>query len=310
MIDRGTITISHSEVETRLACEMRHYYAFGDNTHGELAGLEPHKYSDSLFRGIHGHTALEVFYKAVKDGSPVDQAADASYQKVFELYMELKDSIVPEQQAILLDLSQRILPRYYEECRHLLVNGWVPKYVEHEFRLTFQLPSGLVLDYPFKPDLIITDPVGNLWVWDHKFVYNFYTEKEIKLMPQIPKYIGALRAAEDLHIKGGYYNMLRWRETKTAVQNKMEAVNPTDFRVRKAFRQQARQMEEIANLKAGSLIDWWDRADESRTLNNFVCKICSFKDLCISEINGEDTTMAKQVWFGPNSYGYEETAND
>ena len=63
-------------------------------------------------------------------------------------------------------------------------------------------------------------------------------------------------------------------------------------------------MRKIADLKNGDLDEWRD--NNLRTLNGMVCKNCSFKLLCASELNGQETTLAKRVDFRSNTYGYSE----
>jgi hypothetical protein len=294
--------ISHSEVETYLLCEQRHFYAFGDNTFGPLVGLEPNKVSDALYRGIVGHDALGAFYQYIKDGCDYEDAKKMSAQAL--MIWSTKPN---PHYDILADLNSRLLPRYFEYARRKFDEGWRPEYVEHEFQLKFKVDDVEYI-YPFKPDVIMRDPAGNLWVWDHKFVYNFYTQDEINLLPQIPKYIGALRAL-GLHIKGGYYNQIRHREVKDLDKhNRLDPFVPTDARVVNAFKQQIRVMERIAGLKSGLISDWED--SNNRTLNGMVCKTCSFKYLCATQLNGSDGKLMRQVEFSPNSYGYKEQIAD
>ena len=290
--------ISHSEVETYLLCEQRHFYAFGDNTFGDQTGLEPKRMSDALYRGIVGHDALSMFYKSLKEGVSYEEASSNAINQV------MMWSTRPEPKYdILTDLNIRILPRYFLFAKAKFDEGWRPEFVEHEFRLKFMVDE-VEYVYPFKPDVIMRDPAGNLWVWDHKFVYNFYSQEEINLLPQIPKYIGALRAL-GYHIKGGYYNQLRYREVKDLDKhNRLDPFIPTDDRVINAFRQQIKVMEEIAHLKEGLISDWEESV--TRVLNGMVCKTCSFKHLCAAMLSGSDGVLMRKAEFNPNSYGYKE----
>jgi hypothetical protein len=298
----SNIVISHSEVETFLLCSQRHFYAFGDNTHGDLAGLEPQSHSDALYRGIVGHSALEAFYKAIKDGKSFDTAKKESANDCM-----IHATKPNPKYDILADLNGRILPRFFGYAKIKLDEGWKPEYVEHEFRLEFKIDDRTLI-YPFKPDVVMADPVGNLWVWDHKFVYNFYNSEQINLLPQIPKYIGALRAL-GYPIKGGYYNQLRHREVKDlSNHNRLDKFVPNDARVQEAFRQQIKMMEKIALLKEGTLEAWQDSL--TRVLNGMVCNSCSFKYLCAADLTGQDTTLMRKIEFSKNSYGYSETVSE
>lgn len=300
------VIISHSEVESYLSCQMKHFYAFGDSTFGEYAGLEPKSFSDALFRGITGHEALQEFYKSLLEGD--------SYERACEIVTETLNVIAFRPQVmtnashlnIVTDLKVRILPRYLQGAGKEKYNaGWRPAYVEHTFRLEMDFDNGRFI-YPFRPDVIMRDPAGNLWVWDHKFVYNFYTPDQINLLPQIPKYVGALRAC-GVAIKGGFYNQLRWREVKDFDKHVLQTpFTPSDARVTNAFRQQYKVMVDIAHRKGLGEAVWKD--ESTRVLSTMVCKSCSFKYLCTTELNGEDSTLMRRVEFNANSYGYTEAA--
>ena len=299
----NVIVISHSEVESYLSCNMKHYYAFGDDSlGGPKKGLEPKRFSDALFRGITGHEALGTFYQAIKDGKTLDEAAHASVMTLQAIAIRPEVLTHATHLNIVSDLQGRILPRYFEQgAKPLLAEGWRPEYVEQTFRL--ELPyEDFRLVYPFKPDVVMLDATGNRWVWDHKFLYNFYSSDDINLLPQIPKYIGALRAT-GLHVKGGYYNQLRWREVKDfSAHVRTDKFIPTDARVKNAFRQQYDVMVEIAKRKLATNEEW--HSSSRRVLSTMVCKSCSFKYLCTQELNGTDATLTKRVEFLPNSYGY------
>lgn len=299
------VVISHSEVESYLSCQQKHYYAFMDSTFGPFAGLEPVTFSDSLFRGIQGHEALAVFFTNIKDGKSIAEAAEQSYIYLRTVGVRPEILTNPSHLKIVMDLANRILPRFYaNEVVTLLAQGWKPVYVEHTFRLRMEFVNGTFV-YPFKPDVVMSDSAGNLWIWDHKFVYNFYGDAEIKLLPQLPKYIGALRA-NDIYIKGGYYNQLRWREVKDLDNHvRHDKVVPTDKRVENAFRQQYKVTTEIANKKLR--VSKGEPVETTRVLSTMVCKSCSFKHLCAADLNGENTNLMKRVEFRANTYGYTET---
>ena len=77
----------------------------------------------------------------------------------------------------------------------------VKRWIEHEeisenyeilgVEMEFSLPmeDG---EFPFVVDLLIRDAQGRIFVVDHKTAYYLYDDEKTDLMPQIPKYIGAL----------------------------------------------------------------------------------------------------------------------
>jgi hypothetical protein len=296
----SSTVISHSEVDSFLQCEQRHYYAFGLPVgNGTQAGLEPTSFSDGLYRGIAGHSGQEYFWKAIQEGSSISDAAQVGINAVYE-YATKPDA----RHAILGDLTERILPRYFLEVAPKWINGgWRVKAVEHTYRLEIE-----DMVYPFTPDLILSSPTNDNYVIDHKFLYNFYTQKQIGLLPQIPKYVGALRAL-NFPIAGGYYNILRWRPIKDLSEEanfKQIPVTVSNARVEHTFTQQLKQMYKIKNYKTLPNEEWRAEVHTQRVLTTMICDKCPFHELCAQEIEGLDTRMLVKANFQTNTYGYSE----
>lgn len=89
--------------------------------------------------------------------------------------------------------------------------GWLIEAVEVEKDL--EVDEGL--DFKFVIDLIATDPQGKRVVVDHKFKNRFDDTETITLLPQISKYIAALRA-DGLKVAYGMYNEIRTAKVRGA----------------------------------------------------------------------------------------------
>lgn len=298
------VVISHSEVDSFLLCKQRHFYAFGDTIEGESHGMEPKEFSDPLYRGIVGHRGLEKFYAGIMAGGSIKDAITAAITTVQEYATQPNPKF-----EILNDLGTRILPNFFEQIATPELNaGWRVKAVEKTYRLEIPTNMGRMV-YPFTPDAIMRSPEGQNIVRDHKFIYNFYNQSEINLLPQIPKYMGALKAL-GLPIHAGQYNMLRWRPVKdksTPANFRQVDFVPTPERLRHAFLLQVRGMERIAKLKRGTLDEWRNSVDLERVQNGMICKSCSFKELCALEMSGGDAKLYKRLNFQPNTYGYSDS---
>jgi hypothetical protein len=72
-------------------------------------------------------------------------------------------------------------------------------------------------------DLIVADPQGRQLVVDTKAVWDFYTDSETRLLPQLAKYAGMLRFLGH-RIEGGAYNMIRTRRINGGKMLKAEIV--------------------------------------------------------------------------------------
>ena len=181
--------------------------------------------------------------------------------------------------------------------------------VEVEFR---QIIDNTI-EFPFKPDLIRRHRVTmKVEVVDHKFLANLYTPREIAIQPQMAKYVGALRNL-GYDVDDAVYDLICHRVLKTKpidpeISFKRTNLHLTKARVRQSQKEQNSVVRTIAGYKAMPTKMWSESVRRSATSYN--CKNCSFLDLCVSELNSEDISVAVRTNFIPNSYGYDKEVKD
>jgi len=284
-------SVSHSEVDSYLLCRRKHYYGYG-------LSLERITQSNSLATGSAGHKILEMFYQTILDlGETVEEqkkAFDAALEAAREAYNEIIDNGYEDadRRAKLVDILFDENYGYFAN-EFLVRNNYRIMAVEAEFNLLYDEDTEST--YPFVVDLIVQDPEGRYVVIDHKFVYDFYTPEQTDLQPQIPKYIGALRAL-NYEIAYGAYNMLRTRKLKDPTpdsNNYFMILKPNKERVINTFMEQLGVATEIQALKELSIEDQNKRA--YRTANKMVCQSCSFRDICSTELVGGNVELMKKT---------------
>jgi len=280
-------SVSHSEVDSYLLCRRKHYYGYG-------MSLERISKSQSLATGTAGHRILEAFYAHLLSfGDTAEEQKenfDLGVQRAQDVYQEIMDEGYEDtsNRAALHDML------FHEEWGYfanefMIRNGWTVLAVEAEFNLLYDKESQS--SYPFVVDMVVKDPEGRYVVIDHKFVYDFYTPAQTDLQPQIPKYIGALRAM-NYEVVYGAYNMIRTRKLKTPEPENMTyfmILKPNTDRVLNTFMEQLGVAAEIQALKELSLEEQSKRA--YRTANKMVCQSCSFRDICSTELIGGNTQL-------------------
>ena len=280
-------SVSHSEVDSYLLCRRKHYYGYG-------LSLERISTSQSLATGTAGHRVLEAFYAHIMSLSDTAQGQLKNFDLGVERAREVYDEIIAEgyedanNRATLHDMLFNEEYGYFAN-EFMVRNGWRILAVEAEFSLTYDTDTQST--YPFVVDLIVEDPEGRFVVIDHKFVYDFYTPEQTDLQPQIPKYIGALRAMNH-EIVYGAYNMVRTRKLKTPEPDNMTyfmILKPNTERVLNTFTEQLGVAAEIQALKELPLEEQSKRA--YRTANKMVCQSCSFRDICSTELIGGNTQL-------------------
>lgn len=269
-------TVSHSEVESYLRCARAHYY-------GYILEIQRRETSDSLSRGTIGHSALEIYFKNMKK----TQDGENSYEYRVEISKELVKKFLMGQFLINPTLAaevQETLTYFYKADRF---KGWRILSVEDDY----MFPVDDSLKMPYKPDLIMMDPLGNVWLIDHKFVYDFFTPRDAELQPQLPKYAYALRAAGKRVDKIAYHS-LRYRRIKDSTvenRNSFLEVPLSEARAKETMREQVMVSREVQRRKGLPLIEASQTAFGAA--NKMVCNNCQFRSLCIAELNSNNAQL-------------------
>ena len=202
-------SVSHSRVDAYLSCKRKEFYGYHkkltriETSVGLALGTSIHRVLQALYSTVlAAGTGLEDQKAAYPDGV---KAAWAEVEKIYAEGYEDSDKRAP----------LRLIIEKYLQREPFIDNDWSGDYrqwrilaVEMEFNLEWDPENEG--RYPFVVDLIVQDPDGVVAVVDHKGLFDFYSYEATNLMPQIPKYIGALRGLG--HTIGyGIYNMIRTR---------------------------------------------------------------------------------------------------
>jgi hypothetical protein len=288
--------MSHSEVDTWNDCQQKHHYAFEDIATDSIdgkKGLEASEMNERLRLGTMGHFVLSVYYNARKEGISHLKAAAAAIDTAGEEFMSTD-----------YDLFLQLIP---------LVSNYFNQYVNESFDIlfveqTFYVPMHYIRDldldlyFAFKPDLIIKDPMKiGVDVVDHKFVGRFYNEDGVQTMPQMVRYGRAL-AEMQLSLNRCVYNMVHTKPTKNMTLDQQVcrvAFKPTHNRVSVTWADTKATMIEIAKHRLSG-------STPRRQPGPMKCGMCQFKPLCITELNGDDSTVMRKYNYTMNTYGYPQ----
>lgn len=264
--------ISHSEVDAFTQCERKHAYA-------HIQKLQPKARSEGLSRGNAGHKVLEVWAKSLIAGEESEVALAKGLQEAASMPFAVAGM------ALATEWIRDIFPTL----------GW--KIIAAEVQYRVQFTETLV--YPFKFDLLV-EVNGEIWLVDHKFLYDFYTQQMINIFPQMPKYIFGLRQ-HGINARGAIYNMLRTRKVnKVEDRFKQMTTKPNEFRIKEAIAEQMLNMRKIEANVAN------EKYRPMRTANKMNCGNCGFADLCEAEARGDSTKLMREHFYEPNDYGYED----
>lgn len=287
--------ISQSEVDSRLSCERKHWYAFGKPhpKSPDTNGLQATHHSESLTRGTVGHKVMEEYYTYIKEGMPRDGA-----------FLRARDNHIarmgenPEYAAIYTEVLNYFISYhkfYYDE-------EYEPLVLEHTFELKVQ--DNIV--FPFTPDAVFKHkPTGKIYVVDHKFLYRFYQDRVFPILPQMLRYTHALRLL-DYPVHGYIYNMIS-TDKRAQPQNRFKR-HVVDFteaherKIKQVWEEQHHIMLEIVEEKMSPIM--WE-FNAMRNMSSFSCANCPFLELCIAELEGQNgTDLLISSFYESNKYGY------
>lgn len=288
--------VSTSEVSTFLTCKQRWMYA-----HHPSYNLEPRTLGIALTRGVVGHAALEVYYKAIKAGKGLEDAQqDAMYYLMSESLRVMK--VGDAEKAAVFSSLGTILRDYFQDAKYILDEYDL---LGVESLITAPLPGCDDIEFAGRVDLALgvkSGPNrGEIVPYDHKFTYNFWSENPLKLNPQINNYIWAFRE-KGYRSRRGIINMLRYREN--AVDKFKQEEVPTNSTLRETFiLNHVEAAKVIVDLKQKPTVGL--KEGITRSSSKFNCEYCPFATLCYTQACGEDTTAMVKASFRPNSYGYD-----
>lgn len=279
--------ISNSEVGSWLSCKAKYRFAFDMK-------LEKIDKGDALTRGILGHELLEKYYSLIKAGMGHDHAVRNTKD-----YLSAKhpDKLTD---PITLDLL-RVLDGYWAFWQGN--PNWKILRVEESFDLHISEQFTM----PIRLDLLVKEvETGLIYLVDHKFCYDFWTEDDIALNPQFAKYVGALRANR-IQVDGCILNQIRYRKLKDPSPvnlYKHTIVKPSGAKIRNTIKDHITASLEITDYRNKEVADREVLA--TKVLNKMVCRGCEYKNLCSAELDGGEIDFLIENEYRPNSYDYNK----
>lgn len=287
--------VSHSRVEAYQSCKRKEFYSYSRKLQRKQTSL-------ALSLGTTIHSCLQVLYSHVLAAGPNLDRQRAAYPEAVKLLWEYVEDLYrdgwedSEKRATLREILEGYLRRepFIDREWDSDTRQWLILAVEKEFN--FEYDPETKAQYPFVVDLIAKAPNGRLIVVDHKGLFDFYNEEDAELKPQIPKYIGALRAL-GYKIHSGMYNMLRTRpapKTKKRTAKEWADTLPVEATAPRIMRTME---EQITNAYELTVLDELAPEDRDRlavrtAAGTDTCKrMCDFRDLCTAELSGRNTVI-------------------
>lgn len=302
------VGVSNTEVQNAYKCEGAWAFGFHPELKYQLRNM-----GIARTRGIIGHSALEIFYKGIKEERNYDDCAQEALTYIHELRVKelMAGEFVDPERMDLLNYLYDILTKYFEYYEDD-IQHWEILDVEAFFateqtgEVDFYLPSRL--------DLVVYQKTGKFAgetsPVDHKFAYDFWSRAKLVLNSQMPLYILALRAARFTGkpkpvVRRAIVNQIRTRTLKDPQPYdlfKREFPPYSSVKIQKVFENHMKSAVRLAYFKRLPLAE---AMEELRfALGSESCQYCDFKDLCDITFEDGDPTDVIAATLKPNEYGY------
>lgn len=280
--------ISNSEVRSFQSCQRKHFYSFRER-------LAPKNgYSVAITRGVVGHEALAEFYTRKQAGESKESCLVGAMSVIDKNYSDFPDMWNEFGQL------KRVITRYAD---YYWDENWVPVEIERQHEVF--LDSKKNLSYGMRLDLL-AEVKGSLILIDHKFVYNFFSDKELAMSAQLQKYLYTLNK-NGIPVKTVIVNQIRYRELKNpdpSMVFKRSYVHSSELERSNVMMQHKKTALKIQALKE---LEPWEHFDQTEmSLDKNTCGSCTFQPLCKDFLQGNSSTETKKILFKENEYLYEK----
>lgn len=276
--------ISNSDIQSFQKCEMRFFYE-------RILELRPRNYPPAMEVGTFGHKMMEEGFTVILNGGTYEEAVEAVSK-------------------LLLDQMQH--PERMAVFRHVI--AFIAWFQEQPWRVVgIEEKGNFKIDddkeFGFTPDLIIewtAGPLkGQLEILDYKFTGQAWTDAEIDMSQQLPKYLIYKNKRDGTNIhRCGIVQLF----TRAAQEKKGSQLFLVKHKVPSKHRLQ--EIERENEILMDRVRPHFENPDQSKlmhTVDAKQCKMCWFaSDLCPMDMDGKDTTNVKARNYIKNDYGYNK----
>jgi len=277
-----TLIISNTEITAKNTCDKLHDYMY-------LQNLEPRQYSLSIRRGVIGHAVLEVYYTCRKDGFNHYSAVESAMDKLYKIIAESDPDDV--EHTTMLGQLAKLLIRYFQYYEYDTYKILAVEKIMTAPMVDDEIVFGLYVDV--LAEITTGEYRGYVDIIDHKFVMNFKSIDDLRLDPQQPKYHKTAQL-NGLPIKNAIFNQIRFRQMKNPTDEDLFKRSPllsSQTAIDTVWEEATQTAEDINYEKSR------DRHITRRRQSYSACKNCFFKDICMTELAGQDTTIMRQAQY-------------
>jgi hypothetical protein len=301
------IGISNSEVNEFNGCQtawLRKYHP--------QSLLAKKSFGPARTRGIIAHSALEVFYGAIKQDIDYNMAVEIGMHVVRQERLkasEMSDGPKMEMLRRLYDIMGKYFAHYKSD-----VENW--EIISTENFHAMEAEPGDDFYLPMRLDMVIYqrrgEYAGEISPVDHKTTNDWWPQVMFNLNSQLPLYIRALRengfrGHPTPVIRRGIFNFIRTRDMADPSPAQLfdrKFVVPTRKMTESVYQNHLSIARRIAALKQMPFAEAMERVTMNLATNS--CKFCDYSQICEVVIEGGDPTPTIAADYERNTYGYQD----
>jgi hypothetical protein len=280
--------VSNTGITAKNTCDAQHGYMYTEE-------LEPIIYPLHIRRGIAGHKVLETYYLARQQGLDHASAVQEAMATLIGIIGQADPEDIDEQH-MLGHLSWLLIEyfKFYEDDKFKVIS--VETAYSAPFNGIYQISFGMILDVVV--EMTTGAFRGYYNIMDHKFVNNFLSPDDLRLNAQQPKY-HKVAQLNGMPVKDAIFNQIRYR--------KMKYPSGTDLFRRSPLLSNSTAIGTVWKEAQQTAVDIYEEETGGRLPNRrrrqsySNCKYCFFKDLCMAELNGQDTTVMRKAQYQKRS---------
>lgn len=283
--------VSNSMMMSAQTCEKRFEFE-------HIYQIRPKEFPEAMERGLAGHSMMEAFFLKMQEGGTYEQCVEAVNELLPQWLGTSKVEIYRHVLAFGAYVFQQGWKVVTVEVNRLHpLDLYVNRGGEEE-EIEFAFTADVLFEWTSGPRK------GYRFMIDFKFTGQYWTDHELAVYQQLPKYVLYTNEMfpDDIQIRHAGLVMLNTRASKGATGqqlfmlkwlnlDKMKLAN-----VKKENESLALQTSNLrARLEAGG--------EALRTVNTYTCKMCFFaKDVCPMQLEGRDITRTIERNYIHNTY--------
>lgn len=284
--------VSNSMMQSAQKCEKRFEFE-------HIYKIRPKNYPEAMERGIGGHVFMEEFFLAMQAGKTYEECVEAVNLVLPQFIGHPAQMVYRHVLAYGAYAFQQEWKVVSVELSHLHPMGIMIERWGAEEELEFAFTADVIFEWTSGPRK------GYKFMVDFKFTGQYWTDKELAVYQQLPKYVHYTNQMQlfDKAIKHAALVMLNTRASASATGGNLFLMKWLN--VSKAKLEGVQRENEMLALQTATLRRDLESGQREalRSVDTYGCKMCFFaEDICPMQLEGRDIQKTIERNYIHNTY--------